>query len=97
MKTLGHKLKEARDSKGLILRKAAALLDIDQSLISKYEKGQRRPTKNQLLKFSSFYKIPIKELMTEWLAEKFLDELSEYDLSIDVLHVAEEKIKYTRK
>lgn len=94
MKTLGHKLKEARNTKGLILRKAAALLDIDQSLISKFEKGQRRPTKEQLLKFSSFYKIPIKILMTDWLSEKFLEELNEYNLSSDVLLATEEKLKY---
>lgn len=94
MKTLGQQLKEARESKGLILRKAAAFLDIDQSLISKFEKGQRQPTKQQLSKFSSFYKIPIEILMTEWLAEKFFEKINEYNLSSNVLQVTEEKLKY---
>ena len=41
MNTLGAMLKIAREKHELILRKVAAEVDIDQSLISKFEKGER--------------------------------------------------------
>jgi transcriptional regulator with XRE-family HTH domain len=44
MKTL---LKEARELKGL-KREVAQLVGIDQALISKFESGIRRPTKEQV-------------------------------------------------
>jgi transcriptional regulator with XRE-family HTH domain len=45
MKTL---LKEARELKGLKTREVAQLVGIDQALISKFESGNRRPTKEQV-------------------------------------------------
>jgi len=96
LKSLGQKLKEARNSKNLILRKAAALLDIDQSLISKFEKNERRPTEEQIARLAIFYNIPVKELMVDWLSEKFVVELSNYDLTSEVLKFTDKKIKYYR-
>ena len=42
MKTL---LKNAREQKGLKTREVAQLLGIDQALISKFESGTRKPTR----------------------------------------------------
>ena len=54
MKTLGDTLKCAREEKDLILRKVAAKVDIDQSLISKFEKNERKPTKEQIVRLAKF-------------------------------------------
>ncbi len=58
MSKLSEILKSAREEKKLILRKVASELDIDQSLISKFEKGERKPTKEQLIKLADFYDLP---------------------------------------
>ena len=59
MKTL---LKNAREQKNLKTREVAQILGIDQALISKFESGTRKPTREQVAKlaallefFSSFY------------------------------------------
>ncbi|QTY27980.1 helix-turn-helix domain-containing protein [Flavobacterium sp. CS20] len=94
MKTLGETLKNAREHKKLILRKVAAEVDIDQSLISKFEKNDRKPTMNQIKRFAKFYELSESELLINWYSEKIADDLKYTDLTTEILKVAEEKIKY---
>lgn len=63
MKSLGNILKTAREEKEMILRKVSAKVDIGQSLISKFEKNERKPTKEQLIRLAKFYNLSEKELI----------------------------------
>ena len=96
MSNLSETLKSAREEKKLILRKVASELDIDQSLISKFEKGERKPTKEQLIKLADFYSLPEQDLLIEWFSDKIIYELKDVDYANDILIVAEEKIKYQK-
>lgn len=96
MSNLSEILKSAREEKKLILRKVASELDIDQSLISKFEKGERKPTKEQLVKLAEFYNLPKQDLLIEWFSDKIIYELKDIDYANDILIVAEEKIKYQK-
>ena len=71
MKTL---LKNAREQKGLKTRELAQLLSIDQALISKFESGNRYPTRDQVLKLSQLLDIDYDTLMMAWIKEKILNE-----------------------
>jgi len=42
MKTFGEYIRKSREDKGLPLRKVAAALDIDTSILSKIERNERR-------------------------------------------------------
>jgi transcriptional regulator with XRE-family HTH domain len=44
MKTFGEYIRKSREDKGLPLRKVAAALDIDTSILSKIERNERRAT-----------------------------------------------------
>jgi len=94
MQTLGEVLRYSREKKKMILRKVSAIVDIDQSLISKFEKNERKPTKDQLDKFADFYDLSKKDLMINWYSEKIADELRYSEVSSDILKAAEEKINY---
>tara|TARA_B110001450_G_C17441954_1_gene408326 strand:+ start:67 stop:375 length:309 start_codon:yes stop_codon:yes gene_type:complete len=94
MKTLGDTLKRAREKKDLILRKVAAEVDIDQSLISKFEKNERKPTKEQIVRLAKFYKLSESELIINWFSEKIAEELKYTESTSEILKVAEEKINY---
>ena len=94
MKSLGNILKIAREEKEMILRKVSAEVDIDQSLISKFEKNERKPTKEQLIRLAKFYNLSEKELLINWYSEKIADELKYTQATSEILRVAEEKIKY---
>ncbi|MGR7812498.1 helix-turn-helix domain-containing protein [Lacinutrix undariae] len=94
MKTLGDTLKGAREEKDLILRKVAAAVDIDQSLISKFEKNERKPTLEQIIRLAKFYKLSESKLVINWYSEKIAEELKYTESTSEILKVAEEKINY---
>jgi transcriptional regulator with XRE-family HTH domain len=96
MQFLGDILKHAREAKNLILRKVAAEVDIDQSLISKFEKNERKPTKEQITRLAIFYDLSEKDLLINWYSERIAEDLKYSDSTTEILKVAEEKIKYLK-
>ena len=94
MKTL---IKNAREKKGLKTRELAHLLGIDQALISKFESGTRKPTKDQIVKLASLLEIDYETLMVAWLKEKILYEIGQDEFALKALQVAEEEIRYVAK
>lgn len=90
MKTL---LKTAREQKGLKTREVAQLLGIDQALISKYENGSRKPTKDQVVKLASLLDIDYETLMVAWLKEKILFEIGQDELALKAMNIVREEIE----
>lgn len=97
MKSFGEIIKEARESRGLFLRQVAAELNIDQAIISKFEHGGRKPSKEQVLSFAKFFKLDTEELLVAWLSDKVVYDLKDEMLADKALKVAEQKIQYRRK
>lgn len=93
MKTL---LKNAREQKGLKTREVAQILGIDQALISKFESGTRKPTKDQISKLSQLLEIDYETLMIAWLKEKILYEIGDDEFALKALQLAEDEIKYNK-
>ncbi|OXB21775.1 DNA-binding protein [Flavobacterium tructae] len=89
-------LKNAREQKGLKTREVAQLLGIDQALISKFESGSRKPTKDQIVKLSQLLEIDYETLMIAWLKEKILYEIGDNEFALKALEVAEKEIKYNK-
>ncbi|HEU0136692.1 MAG TPA: helix-turn-helix transcriptional regulator [Flavobacterium sp.] len=81
-------LKEARIKKGLKTTEVANLLDIDAALISKFESGQRVPTRPQLLNLSKLLDIDFDNILILYLKEKILKELANEPLAEKVLQAA---------
>lgn len=96
MDTFGDLIRIARESKGLFLRQVAASVDIDQAIISKFERGERKPTKDQVEKFANFYNLSKKDLLTSWLSDKIAYSILDEDNAEEVLKAAEEKVKYLK-
>jgi HTH-type transcriptional regulator, competence development regulator len=95
-KTIGEKLRHIREEKELPLRKVAALLDIDVAILSKMERGERRITKEVVLKLANIYDYNADDLLVSFLSDKILYEIQDEDLGIEALKVAEEKAKYIK-
>lgn len=95
-KTIGEKLRHIREEKELPLRKVAALLDIDVAILSKMERGERRITKEVVLKLANIYDYNVDDLLVSFLSDKILYEIQDEDLGIEALKVAEEKAKYIK-
>jgi len=96
IETIGEKLRHIRAAKQLPLRKVAALLDIDVAILSKMERGERRITKEVVLKLADIYDYNADELLVSFLSDKILYEIQDEDLGIEALKVAEERAKYIK-
>lgn len=97
MKSFGEIIKVARKTKGLYLRQVAAELNIDQALISKFENGDRKPSKEQVMLFADFFKLDKEDLLIAWLSDKVVYDLKDEILADKALKVAEQKIHYKKK
>ncbi|MFM9825955.1 Fic family protein [Flavobacterium sp.] len=89
MKTL---LKNAREQKGLKTREVAQILEIDQALISKFENGSRKPTKDQVIKLASLLEIDFETLMIAWLKEKILYEIGQDEFALKAINMVREEL-----
>ncbi len=94
MKKLGKIIRKEREKRKLLLRQASALLEIDQAILSKIERGERKATKEQILKFSDKYEIEEEELMIAWLADKVYQIVGDEKQALKALKVAEKEVKY---
>nr|WP_315165339.1 Fic family protein [uncultured Flavobacterium sp.] len=94
MKTL---LKNARELKRLKTREVAQLSGIDQALISKFESGSRKPTREQVIKLATLLEIDLETIMVAWLKEKILYEIGQDEFALKALQLAEDEIKHQSK
>jgi transcriptional regulator with XRE-family HTH domain len=94
MKSLGNTLRELRENKQLPLRIIAAFLDIDPAIMSRIERGQRKASREQVIKLAEYFNVDENELLVAWLSDKIVYEISEEENAIEALKVAEEKVKY---
>lgn len=89
-------LKQARLQKGITIREVAQLLSIDPALISKFENGSRKPTRDQVMKLAAVLGTDAQTLLIAWLKERILYEIGDDDLALKAMLAAEEEIRYKR-
>lgn len=97
MDSLGDTVKKLREEKELPLRTVAAFLDIDQAILSKMERGHRKPTREQVVKLAGYFKVKENDLLVAWLSDKLAYELEDEEVALKALQMAEEKVKYITK
>ncbi len=92
--TFGEKSRKLREEKAIPLRKVADFTGIDPAILSKIEHGQRRATREQVIKLASFYKVKPDDFLVIWISDKIVYELKDEELALKALHAAEEKVTY---
>ncbi len=92
MSTTGQKLRELRENAGLTLRKAAMQADIDVAILSKMERGERKLTKELILRLADLYNEKPEKLIIDFLSEKVVYELKDEEHGLKALKVAEKKL-----
>jgi len=94
----GQRVRELRDKKNILLRQIAAHLEVDTALISKLEKGDRNPNKEQVIKIAAFLNIDPDELLTLWLADKVESAVAnDENLASNAMNIVKNKIKTKKK
>ena len=90
-------IRKARKKQGIVLREVAEATGIDQTIINKFELGERKPSREQVEKLAEFYGLNKDELIIAWKSDLVYYELKDEKLADKILKVAEEKIKYSKK
>ncbi len=96
-KSIGQVIRELREQKELLLREVAASLEIDPSLLSKIERGGKRPTKEQIILLAQILDVNEKELLIAYLSDRLVYEIRDEELATEAIKVAEQKIEYLKK
>lgn len=96
-KSIGQVIRESREQKELLLREVAASLEIDPSLLSKIELGDKRPTKEQIIHLAQILDVDEKELLITYLSDRLVYEIRDEELATEAIKVAEQKIEYLKK
>lgn len=93
MNSIGERIRSLRESKNILLRQVAAYLEIDTALISKIERGERRLTREQVVKLANYYKVTEEELLTLWLSDKVLETIDKDPFAMQGLNKAKTILK----
>jgi len=92
----GTKIRELRESKGMLLRQVAAILEVDTATVSKIERGDRAAKENQLKLLSKIFNIEFDELKTIWLADKIYQIVENEKKGDDAIKAAEREYMYKK-
>jgi transcriptional regulator with XRE-family HTH domain len=95
--SFGEYLRALRENAGLPLRKVAAELDIDPSLLAKIERDERRPVKNLIKLISKIFDQDEHKLTIAFLSDQIAYQVLDEEGGMEALKVAEEKVKYFKK
>jgi transcriptional regulator with XRE-family HTH domain len=75
-RSLGRMLRDLRTAKGEQLRKVAAAADMDPSLLSKIELGQRFPTQQQTTALARHFGVPPVQLEAARMEEEIMNKMT---------------------
>lgn len=92
----GERIRELRTKQNLLLRQLASQLDVDTSIISKVERGDRQLKKEQIPLLAQILKADVEELQTLWLADQIFAVIKDEKLALKAMHIAEEEVKYLK-
>ena len=93
----GERIRELRTKQNLLLRQLASQLDVDTSIISKIERGDRQLKKEQIPLLAQILKADVEELQTLWLADQIYEVVKDEKMANEAMQVAEEKINLNKK
>jgi len=94
--SLGTQIRNLREKEEMPLRKLAALLEIDQSTLSKIERDERKANLQIIEQISKIFKVNEKELLINFYSDIVSYEIEEENNFAEILKVAEAKIEYKR-
>ena len=89
----GNKIRILREEQKMLLRQLAPLLDMDTAQLSKIERGERRLTREQVIKLANYYNVTDEELLTLWLSDKVLDTIDSDPFAMQGLNKAKTILK----
>jgi transcriptional regulator with XRE-family HTH domain len=96
LNSFGEQIRTLRETALLSLREVAGDLNIDPSLLAKFERNERQPTKEFIKLISNYYNMESNSLLKQYLSDQIAYKILDEDDGLEILKVAEEKIIYLK-
>ena len=93
----GEYVRKLRTENGLTLTQLGAKLGIDSGALSKMETGKKAFDEDCLPNLAKAFNLDLETLKSELISEKIANTLYQYKCNVNVLTLAEEKVKYIRQ
>ena len=97
VETFGQHIRQIRTAKKLLLREVAASLEIDPSLLSRIDTGEKRATREQVIRLAIILGASEDDLLIHFLSDRVVYELQDERLAMKAIVAAERKITSLRK
>ena len=94
--SFGELFRGLREEMGQTLKTVAENLEMDTSLLAKIERNERQPTKLIISQVAEYFNVDKNELQTEFLSDQIAYKILDEEADIEILKVAEEKVKYLK-
>jgi len=94
--SIGVQIRKLREKAEMPLRKLASLLEIDQSTLSKIERGERKANIQIIEQIAQIFSLDKKELLVNFYSDIVSYEIGDENTYSEILKVTEAKIEYKR-
>ena len=89
----GKKIKELRETRGLLQRQLAETLGVDVPMFSKIERGDRRAKREHVIILAQELNADVQELLSLWIADKIIDAIdNDNEVCGNALNVVRKKL-----
>lgn len=92
MTTFGELIRAMRLEKNVPLRVVAAAVEIDSTLLSRFELGERFPTDEQIKRFADYFQKPVDELSAQVIADRILSSYGHDAIMLKAAELVKERI-----
>lgn len=89
--TFANWLRSLREKDGVPLRVVAAAADLDSTLLSKIELGDRLPTDAQAKALAGYYRIPAAEMRRRVVAGRIMQQFGDDPVLRDAISIVREE------
>lgn len=94
---IGEYIRQLREKENMPLRKLAALLDIDQSTLSKLERGERPVSRQMIPIIAKTFGLNEKDLIVKYMSKQLAYQIADEQYANDILKAAEIEVNYFNK
>jgi DNA modification methylase/DNA-binding XRE family transcriptional regulator len=87
-----EKIRDLRKQNGIMQRELAKAIKVDIPMYSRFEHGERRPRRKQVIKLAKLLKTDVDELVALWLAEEAVKVIGNDKMADKAIKLVEETL-----
>lgn len=92
MASFGETIRNLRLQQNVPLRVVAAAVEIDSTLLSRIELGERFPTPEQLARFADYFQLPQEELSAQVIADRIIATYGSEEVTARAVDMVKERL-----